>query len=183
MKNKSLNFFTYIGLVLSSLMLVACTNRGVSEVQQWMADVRKNTPVSVPPLSEPKHFEPFTYPSQDQVDPFSTVKLNVLLEKLRAITGKGLQPNLNRRKEPLEEYPLDSIKMVGTIQKAGLIYALLQTKEAPAIFQVKMGNYIGQNFGMITAITESSVELKEVVLDASGEWVERNTKLELQENT
>ncbi|AMO98314.1 pilus assembly, PilP family protein [Collimonas arenae] len=102
---------------------------------------------------------------------------------LAKLQGKsnGLKPNLDRRRETLENYPLDTIKMVGTLQKVGLSYALLQVDKT--VFQAKVGNYIGQNFGMVTAINESEVTLKEIVQDASGEWVERDAKLALQEST
>lgn len=99
---------------------------------------------------------------------------------MQANSNSGLKPDFDRRKEPLENYPLDTIRMVGTLQKPGLNYALLQVDKS--VFQAKVGNYIGENFGMITKITESEVELKEIVRDASGEWVERQAKLELQEN-
>jgi type IV pilus assembly protein PilP len=87
---------------------------------------------------------------------------------------------MERRRELLESYPLDTLKMVGTLQKTGLSYALLQADKA--IVQAKVGNYIGQNFGMITKVSETEIEIREIVQDASGEWVERKAKLELQEN-
>jgi type IV pilus assembly protein PilP len=87
---------------------------------------------------------------------------------------------MQRRREPLEQYPLDTIRMVGMLQKPGMTYAILQVDKA--IFQAKVGHYVGQNFGMITGISEDAVELKEVVQDASGEWVERKARLELQES-
>ena len=81
--------------------------------------------------------------------------------------------------QAITAYPLDTLKMVGTLERPGLSYALLQVDKA--VFQVKVGNYIGQNFGMITSITETDVNVKEIVQDASGDWVERKAKLELQE--
>jgi type IV pilus assembly protein PilP len=132
-------------------------------------------------LPEPKKFSPFTYGGKGEPDPFSPAKLSIALAKAQDVAGTGkLKPDLERRKEPLENYPLDSIRMVGTLQKPGLSYALLQVDKA--VFQVKVGNYIGQNFGKIVRITENEVDLKEIVRDASGEWVERDAKLELQEN-
>jgi type IV pilus assembly protein PilP len=101
--------------------------------------------------------------------------------KLQAAGGNGLKPDLQRRREPLESYPLDTLRMVGTLEQAGLRYALLQADKT--VLRVKVGNYVGQNFGMISRITESAVELKEIVQDASGEWIERPATLELQETT
>lgn len=163
-----------------AVVLAGCGDAGVQEVKEWMDEVRRQTPVSVQKLSEPKKFVPFTYTGKDELDPYNPTKLAVVFAKLQANSNSGIKPDLDRRKEPLESYPLDSIKMVGTLEKPGLSYALLQVDKT--VFQAKVGNYIGQNFGMITKITETEVELKEIVRDPSGEWTERKAKLELQEN-
>ncbi|MDB5729457.1 MAG: pilus assembly protein PilP [Noviherbaspirillum sp.] len=167
-------------LVFVSFGLSGCGDGGVHEVKQWMDDVRRETKSIVPKIAEPKKFSPFTYSAKDQVDPYSPAKLSVALAKLQANSGNGLKPDLDRRKEVLEAYPLDTIVMVGTLEKPGLSYALLQVDKS--VFQAKVGNYIGQNLGMITKITDSEVQLKEIVRDAAGEWVERKAKLELQES-
>lgn len=168
-------------LVSATAALAGCGDAGVQEVRQWMEEVRRQTPIRVEKLPEPKKFMPFTYAVKDEADPFSPAKLSVALARAQAMSGAGkLKPDLERRKEPLENYPLDSIKMVGTLQKPGLSYALLQVDKV--VFQAKVGNYIGQNFGKITKVIDTEVELMEIVRDASGEWVERQAKLELQEN-
>lgn len=164
----------------ATFALQGCGDAGIDEVKQWMNEVRGQTPVTVKKLSEPKRFTPFTYTAKDETDPFNPAKLSLALAKSQEKSAAGkLKPDLERRKEPLESYPLDSIKMVGTLQKPGLSYAILQVDKA--VFQVKVGNHIGQNFGVITRITESEVELKEIVRDATGDWIEREAKLELQE--
>ncbi len=166
---------------LSGLLLISlfgCGDGGIQDVSQWMKEVRQQTRVSIKPLSEPKKFTPFSYDAKGREDPYSPNKLAVALAKSRKDAG-SIRPNLERRREPLESYPLDNLRMVGTLTKPGLTYALLQADKS--VFQVKVGNYIGQNLGMITKVTETEVELKEVVQDASGEWVEREAKLELQE--
>ena len=173
---------TFQRIVLSvflASLLSACGDGGISEIREWMDQVKRETKVSIPKLSPPKKFVPFVYSQKDSLDPFNSSKLEVAFAKLLANSGSGLKPDLDRRKEPLEAYPLDSLKMVGTLQKAGLTVAVIQADKST--FYVKIGNYMGQNLGMITDITDSSVELKEVIQDASGEWVERKAKLELQE--
>ncbi len=171
-----------IARVALSLMVVslltACGDGGVTEIKQWMAEVKRDTKVSIPKLSPPKKFIPFVYEEKDSVDPFNPSKLAVAFAKLQA-NSKGIRPDLDRRREPLEAFPLDTLKMVGTLQKPGMSYALIQGDKT--LFQVKIGNYMGQNLGIVTNITENAVELKEVIQDASGEWVERKAKLELQE--
>lgn len=166
-----------VTLMLSSC-LAACGDGGMSEVKQWMAETKANSKVTVPKLSEPKKFIPYSYADQDAVDPFNQSKLTVVLDKLKANNHSALAPDPNRRHEPLESYPLDAITMVGSINKGGPHAILLADK---TVFDVKVGNYLGQNDGKIEAITDSNVKISERVQDASGEWVERKTTLELQE--
>jgi type IV pilus assembly protein PilP len=171
---------TRVFVTLAVIVLAGCGDGGVQEVKQWMEDVQKQTPVSVQKLSEPKRFAPFVYSGKEEIDPYNPAKLSAALAKLQANSSSALKPDLERRKEPLENYPMDSIKMVGTLEKPGLVYALLQVDKA--VFQAKVGNYVGQNFGMIIKITDTEVEVKEIVRDATGDWIERKAKLELQEN-
>ena len=150
------------------------------ELRQWMSDVRKEMRPVTPKVSEPKTFEPFIYRDQNDVDPFDPSKVSNALKALAQKSSSGLAPDLSRRREPLEAYPLDTITMVGTLQRPNLRYALLRADGI--VYQVKVGNYVGQNFGLVTRIDESEVILREVVQDAAGEWVERTTTLQLQEN-
>lgn len=166
--------------VLLSAGLSGCGDGGVHEVKQWMDETRAQSRVVVPPIAEPKKFAPFVYSARNDVDPYNPMKLSTALAKLQANSTSNIKPDLDRRREPLEAYPLDTVTMVGTLQKPGLSYALLQVDKS--VFQAKVGNYVGQNFGMVTRITDTEVELKEIVRDASGEWVERKAKLELQES-
>ena len=164
-------------LVLGAGM-AGCTENGV-ELQQWMQETKQSTKVSVPKLSEPKKFIPFLYDSKRSVDPYNPNKLLVALARAHGNSNSMLKPDMERRREPLESYPLDTLKMVGTMAKPGTTYALLQADKT--VFQAKVGNYVGQNFGLVTKISDTGVELKEIVQDASGDWVERQAKLELQE--
>jgi type IV pilus assembly protein PilP len=159
--------------------LAGCGDGGIQEVKQWMDEVRSQTKISVPKLSEPKKFTPFSYGAKDNLDPYNSSKLAIALAKINGKSGSALAPNPDRRKELLESYPLDTLKMVGTLQKIGLDYGLVLADRT--VYQVKVGNYMGQNFGMITSVSESGIELKEIIQDAAGEWVERKAKLELQE--
>ena len=159
--------------------LSGCGDSGVPEVRQWMEEAKRHTKVSIQKLSEPKKFTPFLYTAKNEVDPYNPIKLSVALAKLQAKSSNGLKPDVDRRREALEAYPLDVIKMVGTLQKPGLNQVLLQVDKT--VFQAKVGNYVGPNFGMITKVTETGIELKEIVQDASGEWTERKATLELQE--
>lgn len=159
--------------------LAGCGDGGMQDVKQWMAEVKSQAKVTIPKLAEPKKFIPFAYAEKDAIDPFNPSKLTVALAKMQANTHSVLQPDMQRRREPLESYPLDSVAMVGTLKKPGVIYAILQVDKT--VFEAKAGNYVGQNFGLITAVTDTEVNITERVQDASDEWVERKTTLELQE--
>jgi type IV pilus assembly protein PilP len=173
------NFKLAIAGALAAIGLAGCGDGGVEEVRQWMQEEKARTKVQVPKVAEPKKFTPYIYAGKTTVDPYSPSKLAVALAKLQAGSSSGFKPDLDRRREPLESYPLDALKMVGTLEKPGLTYALLQADKT--VYQAKVGNYVGQNLGMIVKITDTEVELKEIVQDAAGDWVERKAKLELQE--
>ena len=167
-------------LALAAVLLTGCSDSDVKEVKDWMAQVKKDTKVAVVPLREPKTFIPFAYTTREATDPFSPNKLLAELAKAAEKNDSKFKPDMGRRKELLENYPLDTFVMVGVMQKAGTSYALLQIDRA--VHQVKVGQRIGQNYGLVTAVSESAINIKEVVQDAGGEWVERMSKLELQES-
>ena len=166
-------------LAMPATLLAACSGSN-DELRQWMADTRKEMRPVTATLAEPKTFEPFLYKDQGEIDPFDPGKVANALKALSAKSASGLAPDLSRRKEPLEAYTVDTIAMVGTLQRPNLRYALLRADGV--IYQIKVGNYIGQNFGIVTRIDENELAIKEVVQDAAGEWVERTTTLQLQES-
>jgi type IV pilus assembly protein PilP len=148
-----------------------------AEVQSWMDETRKNTPRVVEKISEPKKFEPFRYQPAGDPDPFSLAKFRSTNVAGR-IGGGGQQPDAARRREALESFPLDALKMVGNLRQGEAHVALLQAEAA--LYQVRVGNYIGQNHGRVLKISESEVSVRETVQDAAGDWVERDTALRLQ---
>jgi type IV pilus assembly protein PilP len=149
------------------------------ELQAWMDQQRTEVRPSVQPLAAPKKFDPVPYANAQFVDPFSVQKLSVALKQEAKQPSSLLAAEMGRRKEPLEAYPLDSMTMVGSVTKAGVPFALLRVDNL--LYQVKSGDYVGQNYGRITRITETEVALREVVQDAAGEWTERAAALPLQE--
>ena len=149
------------------------------ELTQWMEQQKREVKPNVEPLSPPKRFIPQPYAALSAVEPFSTQKLTVALKQEARQPNSLLSTELNRRKEPLEAYPLDSMSMVGSVTKSGRPYALLRVDNL--LYQVKAGDYLGQNFGKITKISETDVTLREIVQDAAGEWIERTSALQLQE--
>jgi type IV pilus assembly protein PilP len=161
------------------LALLAACGAEHEELQDWMERQRREVKPSVSPLSPPKKFDPQPYQSLQAVEPFSLQKLSVALKLEARQPNSILGAELNRRKEPLEAYPLDSMTMVGSVAKQAQPFALLKVDNL--LYQVKLGEYLGQNYGRITKITETQIVLREIVQDAAGEWIERATTLQLQE--
>lgn len=167
------------GAVLLAVLGLGGCGGETQELQDWMDQQRREVRASVPPLAAPKKFNPVPYANAQQVDPFSTQKLSVALKQEAKQPNSMLAAELSRRKEPLESFPLDAMSMVGSVSKAGAPVALLRVDNL--LYQVKAGDYLGQNYGRILRITETEVALREIVQDAAGEWIERNATLQLQE--
>ncbi|MET0067013.1 MAG: pilus assembly protein PilP [Candidatus Thiodiazotropha sp.] len=163
---------------LSVLTLAGCANPHLDQLQQDVAEIKARPPGRIEPLPEIKQIETFLYSSVGRRNPF----IDMLGEETDAagIAGNGLRPDLNRRKEELESYPLDSIRMVGTLEQKGIAWGLVKTKEG-TVHKVKNGNYMGQNHGRIMLITEDRIELNEIVQDGSGGYIERQASLALAE--
>lgn len=164
--------------LLASALLAGCT-ADHDELRQWMEQQRREIKPNVTPLQPPKKFDPEPYSQSQAVEPFSSQKLSVALKQEARAPNSLLARQLNRRKEPLEAYPLDTMVMVGSVTKQGQPYALLRVDAL--LYQVRVGDHLGQNYGQITAISETEVTLKETVQDAAGEWIERPATLQLQE--
>ena len=169
-------------LVSFCVMLVGCSTSGEEEVQDWMKTQRAEIKPRVTPLSEPKKFVPQAYTEEGSTDPFSIQKLTQALksEAAQSPTNAALiVPELSRRKEALESFPLDVMTMVGSVLKKGQPMALVKVDNL--LYQVRVGNYLGSNDGRVTKVDETQLSIREIVQDAAGEWIERPATLQLQE--
>lgn len=164
--------------VLASLALAGCEG-DAQELKVWMEQQRREVKPSIEPLAQPKKFNPVPYTNAQVLDPFSVQKLTVAIKQEARQPSSLFAAELTRRKEPLEAYPLDAMAMVGSVARGAAPRALL--KVDGLLYQAKTGDYLGQNYGRITRITETEVALREIVQDAAGEWIERTTTLQLQE--
>ncbi len=168
--------------VLLAFSLVACADAGDDELRNWMVDQRNSMRPKKVLVSEPKAFKPQAYSDKDLLDPFNFRKLTSGFQNDAAnpiINSALIAPELSRRKEPLENFPLDTMGFVGSLKKTDKQAALLRVDKL--IYQVNVGSYIGQNYGKITQITETELSVREIVQDAAGEWIERQAVLQLQE--
>lgn len=173
-------FSQAIGMVLVSALFLSACSGPQEELDGWMANERNQTRPAVAPLSPPGKFNPERYQGADAVEPFSNQKLAASLRGDVLTPDPRLAAELNRRKEPLEAFPLDGVSMVGSVMRKGTRFALL--KVDALLYQVKVGDYLGQNNGKIMKITETEISIRETVQDATGgELIERPAALQLQE--
>ena len=168
----------------SLLILVGCGSASEDDLRQWMVEERNQTRPKVSTLPAPKQFLPEPYEITAAIEPFSNQKLTQALKRDAAQTVSNaalVAPELARRKEPLEAFPLDTMALVGSIIKSGQPVALVRVDSL--LYQVKVGNYLGPNYGRVVKIDETEVTLREIVQDAVGEWIERAATLSLQERS
>lgn len=170
-------------LLWSALMLTGlagCGDAGQDELKQWMETSARDLKGGVLPLPELQALPVVSYDASETIDPFSAVRI----EPERKAGGGANRPDLDRPREQLESFPLESISFVGLVHKGKINHALVQVDGV--VYSVRTGNYMGQNFGRITGITNSEITIKEVVQDPSGQtadWVERQMTLQLQEGS
>jgi type IV pilus assembly protein PilP len=162
--------------IFVALALAACSDEPHGDLREFVKQSENLPHGRIPALPEVKPYEPFTYSAFDLIDPFKPRKI----EPPRGAAGGGIAPDLARAREPLEAYPLESLRMVGTLEQKKQMYALVRAPDN-TLFRVRSGNYLGQNFGRIVGISESAIKLKEIVQDSTGNWEEKDQVLQLQE--
>jgi type IV pilus assembly protein PilP len=156
------------------LLVAGCGGESHQDLRAWMQEQGKGVKGKLDPLPQVKPYEPFAYNAFDLPDPFKPRKI----EPVKG--GSKLAPDLSRRKEPLEAFPLESLQMVGTLQRGKNTFALVRTTDKD-VYQIKIGNYMGQNFGVVVEITDGEIRLKELVQDGAGDWTERSSTIQLAE--
>lgn len=172
----------FFPILLLAFAVAGCGSSDQEELQQWMAEQKSQTRPKVDRLPEPTKFLPQPYTQEGATEPFSNQKLAQALKRdsNQATANAALiTPELSRRKEPLEAYPLDAVAMVGSLIKIGQPVALVRVDNL--LYQIRAGNYLGQNYGRIIKVSETGLTLREIVQDAAGEWIERTATLQLQE--
>ena len=167
--------------VVAGLMMTACSSDNFGDLKRFVAAEKAKPGGRVEPIPEVKPFESFTYKIHGRKSPFQPWGLNSGQGKSAASKG-GLHPDTHRRREALEAFPLDTLSMVGTVTQKGGMWAIIQAPDK-LVYRVKRNNYLGQNYGRITKITEDKVELVEIVPDGLGGWQERHTSLVLADKS
>jgi type IV pilus assembly protein PilP len=166
--------------IAAAVLLAACTGEEFGDLKAELNEKSKDFRGRVDPLPQVKPYEPVPYTAEGVVDPFRPDRIDVAgAPRAPRSDVSKMAPDLNRPKEPLEAFPLESLQMLGTIMQNRETFALV--KAGPNLYRVKKGNYLGLNFGIVTGIDEVAINLKELVQDGQGEWVERASALQLLE--
>lgn len=159
-------------MVCGVLLLSACSSDEHQDLRQWMENSSKDLKGKIPPLPQVKPYKAVEYVADKTGGPFRPGKI------LPEQKGSGVGgPDQTRLKEPLEHYPLESISFIGLLEKEKNRYAIL--KVDGALHRIAVGNYLGQDFGVVTRIGETDLSLRELIQDAGGDWVERTSSLQL----
>lgn len=171
-----------ISVLTVALVLAGCEEQSFSDLEQYIAEVKLRPKGMIKPLPEPKQPEPFTFKPEDLRDPFKPIKASDGPGQINPQESKGgIKPDLNRRKEELEAFPMESLKMIGTINAKSELWGLVKSSDN-TVYRVKIGNYMGQNYGKIIRISPDRIELMEIVPDQPGTWREQQMTLMLSDD-
>lgn len=160
-----------LAMLLLVVSLAAC-GRGMDDLEQYVTQVKGRKTRQIEPIPQIKQYEAFAYVGEARRNPF------VRAEPEKTDADSGIRPDPNRNPEPLEEFPLDGLRMLGTINMEKTVYALVKAPDN-VVHRVARGNHMGQNYGRITAITDSTVDLVEIIPDGFGGFMERPANLAL----
>lgn len=166
-----------LGFLAVLLTLSACSSQHYGDLDKYIASVKRKAKGRIEPLPEVKTYQSFTYQAQNLRSPFTPYSEAPAEKKT---TQPGVTPDIHRKREPLEAFPLDSLKFVGTIQKGGEMWGLISAPDK-AIYRVQVGNHMGKNYGEIVSLSETSIVLKEIIPNGSGGWVERKASIALSQ--
>ena len=173
-----------IGTTLCTVMLLgllaACSPDDQSELKTWMQQARAKTPATIAKVVPPLPYVPVSYTASNDVHPFDSDKLkDALLKQRESAGGKQYQPDLSRKRESLEAFPVDTLRMMGFMMNVKDKQAVAQVLAGAAMYNVRVGQYLGTDFGKIVQLSETEIVLNERVQDSAGIWTERTTRIPL----
>ncbi len=171
-----------LSVLALALLLVGC-QKGTADLQEWTRQVRDREPEPIEAIPPIRTAEVVSYEAMELRDPFQVAGRTTQEEEEQVAEeeGGGLRPDPDRRKEYLEGFPLDTLEMVGTLTIDGVEYALIQDNER-VVHRVREGNYMGQNHGLVLDVQSGYVEVRELVQDGRGGWIERRVRVAMAED-
>lgn len=164
--------------ICAAALLASGCSQDMSDLEDYARDIKSRTSKNIEPIPQPKPYEPFTYEPGERRDPFLPVLQSREAALATAGGAGGIRPDVDRPKEPLEEFPLDALRMVGTITMQQRAYALIRAPDA-VVHRVSVGDHLGQNYGKITGISETEVVLMEIIPDGLGGYIQRPASVAL----
>jgi type IV pilus assembly protein PilP len=167
------------GFGMLLILITSCSGGDDEDLRAYINSVKSRPAGRIAPVPEFKPYETFVYSGEKLRDPFS-VYTNNAEQFGSANSDINLRPDMNRNKEALEEYPLDTLHFVGHLERAGERWAII-TSPDHLVYRVKIGNHLGTNYGEIVAISETQIDIKEIIQDGLGGWIERDAALSLTE--
>ncbi len=169
-------------LVLSLTSLMTACGQGVGDLRTFVQQIKSQPPGRIEPIPEFQPYQNFEYTSHDLRDPFKLVDFRRPEENIEEIAaiGSGPKPNIDRVREPLEDFPLDTLRLKGTLTKDGIKWGLIFAPDN-TVHRVLEGHYMGQNHGRIISVTDEKIELTEIVPDGLGNYIERSSAVALIE--
>lgn len=165
--------------ILAATLLTACSGSPHGDLDSYVAEVKSRQKSKIPDLPQVKTYAPFSYTAFNLRDPF----LPLLDEEALPddiVKNDGLRPKTDRKPDPLESFPLDTLSFVGHLEKQGTRWGLVAAPDK-SIYKVQVGNYMGKNFGEIIKITETKIVLREIIPDGADGWLDREASLALSE--
>ncbi len=169
-----------LSYIVLLILLAGCSDDSFSDLQKYIQSVKAKPKGTIEKLPEVKPVQPFIYKPDVLRDPFKPMTQPESQEGAGVAIGNGLKPDFQRRKEELEAFPLDALKMVGTVVMNAKLWALIKATDK-TVHRVQVGNYMGKNHGKIIRIGTDKIELLEIVPDKPGTWREQQTSLALAE--
>jgi type IV pilus assembly protein PilP len=173
-------FIQWLYIFLACGLLLACANESTTDLELYAKEVKNQQRSSIEPLPEFEPYESFDYQADDLRAPFTEATFSQPRAMARQASGNGIKPDFERPSEPLEEFPLDSLRMVGTLEQEDETWALIKDTDG-TIHRTQPGNYAGQNHGKIYTVTEYEIGLTEIIPDGVGGWVERQASISISD--
>jgi len=169
-----------VSCVFFIALLAGCGNDDFGDLNHYISEVKARPKQPIKPLPEIKIIEPFMFKSEGLRDPFRPLEQPEQTKGADVSTGNGIRPDTARHKEELESFPLDGLRMVGTVDMKSTLWGLVKASDG-TIYRVKTGNYVGKNYGKIIRIVSDKIELMEIVPDEPGTWREQPASIALTE--
>ena len=176
---KQIKVFAWISIF--TMILTGCANDDFTKLREYVNEVNARPKGIIKPLPEIKIVEPFIFKTDGLRDPFRPIEHLDEPGDVQMVAGGGIRPDVSRRKEDLESYSLDTLRMVGTLSMKSGLWGLIKISGG-TVHRIQVGNYMGRNYGKITRILEDKIELMEIVSDSKpGVWREQEASLALAE--